>query len=58
MDEAELIEAAREVQDIAAAEMPIIPTFSTLAIYAFDADLMGVETNPSALFSFRNAYFD
>ena len=58
VDEEVLKEAAREVQDIAAAEMPIIPTFSTLAIYAFDARLTGVETYPSSLYSFRNASFE
>jgi len=58
VDEEELLSAAREVQEIAAREMPIIPTYSSLAIYAFDADLKGVETYPSSLFSFRNAYFE
>lgn len=58
VDEAELIAAAREVQDIAAAEMPIIPTFSTLAIYALDARLVGVETSPTAVYSFRHARFE
>lgn len=58
VDESVLIDAAREVQEIAAAQMPIIPTFSTLAMYAFDARLVGVETFPSALYSFRNARFE
>lgn len=57
-DEGILKAAAREVQDIAATEMPIIPTFSSLAIYAMDKRLQGVETYPSGLYSFRNAYFD
>jgi peptide/nickel transport system substrate-binding protein len=58
VDEEVLKAAAREVQDIAAAEMPIIPTFSSLAIYAFDSRLTGVVTYPSALYSFRNASFE
>ena len=58
VDEEVLFDAAREVQDLAAELMPIIPTFSTLAIYAMDAELAGVETYPSALYSFRNAYFE
>ena len=58
VDEEELLAAAREVQEIAAREMPIIPTFSTLALYAFDARLQGVETYPSSLYSFRNAWFE
>lgn len=58
VDESVLIDAAREVQEIAAAEMPIIPTFSTLAMFAFDARLVGVETYPSSLYSFRNARFE
>lgn len=57
-DEEVLIAAAREVQDIAAAEMPIIPTFSQLAIYAMDKGLKGVELYPSGVYSFRNAYFE
>src|SRR5690606_9268931 len=58
IDEDELLAAAREVQDIAAAQMPIIPTFTTIANYALDGRLVGVETFPSALYSFRNARFE
>lgn len=58
VDSSVLIDAAREVQEIAAAEMPIIPTFSTLALFAFDARLVGVETYPSSLYSFRHARFE
>lgn len=50
--------AAMEVQEIAAAEMPIIPTFSNMAIYALDKGLKGVRLYPSGLYSFRNAYFE
>jgi len=57
-DPAVLFEAAREVQDIAAAQMPIIPTFTTIANFALDARLVGVETFPSALYSFRHASFE
>lgn len=57
-DDETLIAAAREMQEIAAAEMPIIPTFSNLAIYAADAKLQGVKYYPSNIFSFRNAYFE
>ena len=57
-DDAVILEAAVEVQEIAAEQMPIIPTFSTLAIYAFDKDLVGVESYASAMFSFRNAHFE
>lgn len=58
VDEAAIIAAAREVQEIAAAAMPIIPTYSTLAIYAFDTRLVGVESYPSSLYSFRNAHLE
>jgi peptide/nickel transport system substrate-binding protein len=52
------VAAAREVQEIAAAEMPIIPTFSNLAIYTMDKGLKGVQMHPSGVYSFRNAYFE
>lgn len=58
VDEDQLLAAAREVQEIAARDMPIIPTFSSLALYAFDAGLHGVETYPSGLFSLRNATYE
>lgn len=57
-DEDVLKAAAREVQDIAAREMPIIPTFSSLAIFTMDKNLKGVEILPSSIYSFRNAYFE
>lgn len=57
-DEEVLKAAAREVQDIAAAEMPIIPTYSTLAIFAMDKRLKGVDIHPSSIYSFRNAYYE
>lgn len=57
-DEETIRAAAVEVQEIAAAEMPIIPIFSNLAIYAIDKRLKGVEMYPSGIYSFRNAYFE
>lgn len=57
-DEEALIEAARECQDIAASEMPIIPTFSRQAIFACDKALQGVRIYSSSIYSFRNAYFE
>ncbi len=58
VDEQVIIEAAREVQEIAAAEMPIIPTYSQLAIFAMDKRLQGVQVLPSSVYSFRTAYFE
>lgn len=58
VDEQVIIEAAREVQEIAAAEMPIIPTYSQLAIFAMDSRLKGVQVLPSSVYSFRTAYFE
>lgn len=57
-DESVIVEAAQEVQEIAAAEMPIIPTYSQLAIFAMDKRLQGVTIMPSSIYSFRNAYFE
>lgn len=57
-DEELIIAAAREVQEIAAAEMPIIPIYSQLAIFGMDKRLKGVEIMPSSIYSFRNAYFE
>lgn len=57
-DEETLKAAAREVQEIAAAHMPIIPTFSNMAIYAVDKGLKGVRLYPSGIYSFRSAYFE
>ena len=56
-DEATVIAAAKEVQDIAAAEMPIIPTYSSMAIFAIDKNLQGVRIYPSSIYSFRTAHF-
>lgn len=56
-DEAAIRAAAVEVQEIAAAEMPIIPTYSRLAIYAVGKDLQGVKYLPSGIYSFRTASF-
>ncbi len=56
-DEETLKAAAQEVQEIAAAEVPIIPTFSNMAIFALDKDLEGVRILGSSVYSFRNAYF-
>lgn len=53
-----LLAAAREVQEIAAQEMPIIPTYSSLAIFAMDKRLKGVKFYPSSGYSFRNAYYE
>ncbi|MBX3144642.1 MAG: ABC transporter substrate-binding protein [Trueperaceae bacterium] len=58
IDQQVLLDAAREVQDIAAANMPIIPTFTTISNYAVDARLVGVETFPSNMYTFRNARFE
>jgi peptide/nickel transport system substrate-binding protein len=57
-DEETLIEAAKEVQDIAASEMPIIPTYSRLAIFGADKGLKGVRIFSSGMYSFRNAYYE
>lgn len=56
-DEETLKAAAQEVQEIAASEVPIIPTFSNMAIFAMDKDLEGVRIYGSSVYSFRNAYF-
>lgn len=57
-DEATVIAAAKEVQDIAAAEMPIIPTYSSQAIFVLDKGLQGVRIYSSSIYSFRSAYFE
>lgn len=57
-DEDELIAAAHELQELAAQEMPIIPTYSTQAIFAFHKDLQGVRILGSSVFSLRNAYYE
>jgi len=49
---------AKELQDIAAQDVPIIPSHSTLAYYAYVKELKGVEMLTSALVSFRSAYVE
>lgn len=51
----ELNKVAKEIQDIAAEDVPMIPTFNALKYYAVSKNLEGVEILTSGLFSFRNA---
>lgn len=56
-DEATLKAAAKEVQEIAASEMPIIPTYSSMANFVMDKQLQGVRIYPSSVYSFRTAHY-
>lgn len=53
--EEEMIAAAKEVQDIAAQEVPIVPSISRLSYFAHVKELKDVEILTSGLISFRNA---
>ena len=52
----ELMEAAREVQNIAAQNVPILPIYSHFVYYSFANELRGVEMLTNAMICFRNAY--
>lgn len=53
--EAELKEPAKEIQDIAAQDVPMIPTATKLNYYAMNKNLEGVLIHTSGQFSFRTA---
>ncbi|MCL2006662.1 MAG: ABC transporter substrate-binding protein [Treponema sp.] len=54
----EIITSTREVQEIAAQYMPIIPTFRNNVFYGMSRNLRGVEILTNALYSFREAYVE
>lgn len=53
--EAELKEAAKEIQDIAAQDVPMIPTATKMSYYAMNKNLESVDILTSGLISFRGA---
>lgn len=53
--EADIIAAAKEIQDIAAQDVPMIPSNTRLCDYAMNKNLEGVEILSSGLISFRKA---
>ena len=53
--EAELKEAAKEIQEIGAQDVPMIPTTTRMSYYAMNKNLEGVEILTSGLISFRTA---
>ncbi|EST56727.1 hypothetical protein T458_00470 [Brevibacillus panacihumi W25] len=53
--EAEMKEAAKEIQDIAAQDVPMIPTATKMSYYAMNKNLENVHIHTSGLVSFRNA---
>jgi len=53
--EAELKEAAKEIQDIAAQDVPMIPTATRMSYYSMNKNLENVQILTSGLISFRNA---
>jgi len=53
--EAEMKEAAKEIQDIAAQDVPMIPTATKMSYYAMNKNLENVQIHTSGLVSFRNA---
>jgi len=57
-DPAVIKAATREVQEIAANDMPMIPTFRSNVYYAWSNNLKGVEINTNAINSFRKAYLE
>ncbi len=57
-DEKDINEAAKEIQQIGAENMPIIPTFSNSAFYGMDKSLKDVVFYPSNIFSFKKARFE
>lgn len=54
-DDAEIMEACKQIQQIAWEDVPMFPTFGRTEGYAYNKDLSGVIISPSGMVSFREA---
>ena len=54
-DPAEVVDACRQLQDIAWQDVPMFPTFTRTQAFAYNKNLSNIVINPSGVLSFRNA---
>jgi len=54
-DSEEVVDACRQIQDIAWQDVPMFPTFGRTEAYAYNKNLTGIAIYPSGILSFRTA---